>query len=212
MSENKKHVTDSKKINSWIVVFLSFFLGVLGAHRFYVGRWKTGLLMFFTMGGFFIWWIVDFLIIYFRGFSDAEGNLIMPPQLKIMPPQLTPRHKEISWWLFMGFFTIPLIYLGGNWIFFGCPVVVIIGLLGWNASKCPHCKQAFSTKEINRILVDSYQATKTVKVKDKILDNKYNTTGYIEREEQRLVTNKVYDVYNKCTKCSKEWVTKLTTY
>ena len=205
MPKNINNANVSKK-NIWILVFLSYFLGILGAHRFYVGRWKTGLLMFFTMGGFFIWWIVDFLIICFRGFSDAEGNLIIPPRLK------TPRHKEISWWLLMGFFTIPLIYLGGNWILFGCPVVVIIGLLGWNASKCPHCKQAFSTKEINRILVNSYQTTETVKVKDKILDNKYNTTGYIEREEQRLVTNKVYDVYNKCTKCSKEWVTKLTTY
>ena len=206
MPKNINNANVSKK-NIWILVFLSYFLGILGAHRFYIGRWKTGLLMFFTMGGFFIWWIVDFLIICFRGFSDAEGNLIIPPRLKI-----TPRHKEISWWLLMGFFTIPLIYLGGNWILFGCPVVVIIGLLGWNASKCPHCKQAFSTKEINRILVNSYQTTETVKVKDKILDNKYNTTGYIEREEKRLVTNKVYDVYNKCTKCSKEWVTKLTTY
>ena len=155
MPKNINNANVSKK-NIWILVFLSYFLGILGAHRFYVGRWKTGLLMFFTMGGFFIWWIVDFLIICFRGFSDAEGNLIIPPRLK------TPRHKEISWWLLMGFFTIPLIYLGGNWILFGCPVVVILGLLGWNASKCPHCKQAFSTEEINRILVNSYQSTETV--------------------------------------------------
>ena len=205
MSENKKHVTDSKKINSWIVIFLSYFLGILGAHRFYVGRWKTGLLMFFTLGGFFMWWIVDCISIWYGKFSDAEGNQIITPWL------LSPRHTERYWWLFIGIFLILFLFLGGNWILFGCPVVIIIGLLGWYGSKCPHCKQSFSTKEINRILVDSYQKTETVKVKDKLLDNKNNTTGYIEREEQRLVTKNVYDIYKKCTKCSKEWVTQITT-
>ena len=55
---------------------LCFFLGGLGAHRFYVGKVGTGLLMLFTLGGFFIWWIIDLILIATESFKDHEGRKI----------------------------------------------------------------------------------------------------------------------------------------
>lgn len=38
-------------------------IGASGIHRFYAGKWKTGLLWFFTLGLFFIGTIVDLFLI-----------------------------------------------------------------------------------------------------------------------------------------------------
>ena len=37
--------------------------GLFGAHRFYVGRWESGLVYLFTFGGFFVGWAIDFFIL-----------------------------------------------------------------------------------------------------------------------------------------------------
>ena len=50
-----------------------FFLGTFGAHRFYAGKILTGLLMFITIGGFGIWWLIDMIVIIFGAFRDADG-------------------------------------------------------------------------------------------------------------------------------------------
>lgn len=59
-------------------VLLCFFLGPLGIHRFYVGKIGTGLLMLVTLGGFSIWYIIDFVIIVCSKFHDKKGRLIQP--------------------------------------------------------------------------------------------------------------------------------------
>ena len=66
--------TDQK---SWLVaLLLCFFLGVLGVHRFYVGKIGTGILMILTLGGLGIWWAIDFIMIVVGAFTDKEGNKI----------------------------------------------------------------------------------------------------------------------------------------
>jgi len=55
---------------------LCFFLGALGAHRFYVGKIGTGILQLLTCGGLGIWAIVDMIIIITGSFTDKEGNRI----------------------------------------------------------------------------------------------------------------------------------------
>lgn len=57
-------------------ILLCFFLGVLGIHRFYVGKIGTGILMLITFGGFGIWVIIDFVIIVVGNFTDSEGRPI----------------------------------------------------------------------------------------------------------------------------------------
>jgi TM2 domain-containing membrane protein YozV len=54
---------DKRKKNEVIAWLLWAFLGLFGAHRFYLGRIGTGLIMLFTLGGFVIWAIIDIFLI-----------------------------------------------------------------------------------------------------------------------------------------------------
>lgn len=54
-------------------ILLAWFLGVLGAHRFYVGKTGTGLLWLFTLGFFGIGALVDLLLIAAGSFKDKDG-------------------------------------------------------------------------------------------------------------------------------------------
>ena len=59
---------------SWIAaLLLCIFLGGLGAHYFYVGRWGMGLLYLFTLGLFGIGWLVDIIRILAGTFPDSSG-------------------------------------------------------------------------------------------------------------------------------------------
>ena len=55
-------------------VLLCFFLGIFGAHRFYVGKVGTGILQLVTVGGLGIWWLIDLIMISVGAFTDADGN------------------------------------------------------------------------------------------------------------------------------------------
>lgn len=59
-----------------VALILALLLGVFGAHRFYVGKAGTGLLMLGTLGGLGIWYLVDVIMIASGGFRDAEGRLV----------------------------------------------------------------------------------------------------------------------------------------
>lgn len=56
-----------------VALLLCFFLGVLGIHRFYVGKVGTGILMVVTLGGIGIWALIDLIIIVVGSFKDKEG-------------------------------------------------------------------------------------------------------------------------------------------
>jgi TM2 domain-containing membrane protein YozV len=45
-------------------------------HRFYVGKIGTGLLQLFTLGGFGIWVLIDFIMIILGSFTDKDGKKI----------------------------------------------------------------------------------------------------------------------------------------
>jgi TM2 domain-containing membrane protein YozV len=55
---------------------LCFFLGVLGAHRFYVGKAGTGVLQILTLGGLGVWALVDWIMIMTGAFRDSEGRAL----------------------------------------------------------------------------------------------------------------------------------------
>jgi TM2 domain-containing membrane protein YozV len=52
---------------------LCFFLGVLGVHRFYVGKVGTGILQLLTLGGLGVWVLIDFIMIVVGSFHDKQG-------------------------------------------------------------------------------------------------------------------------------------------
>ena len=59
-----------------VAALLCFFFGVIGIHRFYVGKVGTGILMILTLGGLGIWVMIDFIIILIGSFSDKQGKLL----------------------------------------------------------------------------------------------------------------------------------------
>jgi hypothetical protein len=62
---------------SWAVTLvLELFLGVLGMHRFYVGKIGTGILMLLTLGGLGIWWLIDLIMIGTSAFTDKHGYVL----------------------------------------------------------------------------------------------------------------------------------------
>ncbi len=55
-----------KQKSKAVALLLCFFLGFLGAHRFYEGKIGTGIIWLFTGGLFGIGTIIDFLILLFK--------------------------------------------------------------------------------------------------------------------------------------------------
>lgn len=60
----------------WLGFFLCALFGVMGVHRFYAGKWVTGMVWLCTLGLFYIGWIVDALLLLAGKFKDADGNYL----------------------------------------------------------------------------------------------------------------------------------------
>jgi TM2 domain-containing membrane protein YozV len=58
--ETKQKYTQGKYNYNIAWILLTFF-GYLGVHRFYLGKWMTGIIWFFTGGFFLIGYLYDFL-------------------------------------------------------------------------------------------------------------------------------------------------------
>ena len=54
--------------------FISFFWGVFGADRMYMGYWGLGILKLVTVGGFGIWVIVDLFLVMGGYMRDKQGR------------------------------------------------------------------------------------------------------------------------------------------
>lgn len=61
-----------------VMIILCLFLGTLGIHRLYAGKVGTAFLMFITVGGFLIWWLIDLIVIILGAFKDKEGYFVRP--------------------------------------------------------------------------------------------------------------------------------------
>ncbi len=55
-------------------LLFAWFLGCFGIHRFYTGNYATGIAQLLTLGGCGIWTYIDFVMICFNKFKDAQGR------------------------------------------------------------------------------------------------------------------------------------------
>lgn len=98
--------------HSLVIGYLAWIFGFIGAHRFYYGKSVSGTIYFFTLGIFFIGWIVDLFLI---PMMDAEADLRYTPG---------PIDYNVAWLLlvFLGLFGIHRFYLGkiGTGILYLC--------------------------------------------------------------------------------------------
>jgi TM2 domain-containing membrane protein YozV len=56
-------MSSKKNTHSIVIGYLLWIFGFIGAHRFYYGKPISGCIWFFTLGLFFIGWIVDLFLI-----------------------------------------------------------------------------------------------------------------------------------------------------
>jgi hypothetical protein len=77
-----------------VALALAAILGPFGAHRFYVGKTGTGILMLCTLGGAGLWYLYDLIMIAGGSFRDAHGRLVsvwdpeQPTRLGALPPEV----------------------------------------------------------------------------------------------------------------------------
>lgn len=88
-----------------LIGYILWIFGFMGAHRFYYGRPVTGTLYFFTLGLFFIGWIIDLFLI--PGMDESADIRYLQGA----------KDYNISWILltFLGLFGIHRFYMG-KWI------------------------------------------------------------------------------------------------
>ena len=108
----------ARPTHSLVVGYLVWVFGFIGAHRFYYGKPVSGTIYFFTLGLFFIGWIVDLFLI--PG-MEREADIRFAPG---------PIDYNLAWLLlvFLGVFGIHRLYLGKVWT--GILYLLTFGLCG----------------------------------------------------------------------------------
>lgn len=96
---------DEQRTHNLIVGYIIWIFGFLGAHRFYYGKPISGTIYFFTLGIFFIGWIVDLFLL--PG-MDREADIRFIPG---------PVDYTVAWVLlvFLGLFGVHRMYMG-KWV------------------------------------------------------------------------------------------------
>ena len=74
MQEQLTGPPDPSEKSRGVATLLASLLGAFGAHRFYVGKPRSGALMAVTLGGLGVWWLYDLIVVAAGDFRDASGR------------------------------------------------------------------------------------------------------------------------------------------
>jgi len=109
---------EQQQTHSLVVGYILWIFGFLGAHRFYFGKPISGTIYFFTLGIFFIGWIVDLFLI---PSMERQADIRFTPG---------PIDYTVAWILlvFLGLFGVHRMYMG-KW-FSGILYLLTAGLFG----------------------------------------------------------------------------------
>ena len=109
---------DRQPTHNLMIGYLIWIFGFLGAHRFYFGKPISGTVYFFTLGLFFIGWIVDLFLL---PSMDREADI------RFIPGKID---YTLAWILlvFLGPFGVHRMYMG-KWLT-GILYLVTLGLFG----------------------------------------------------------------------------------
>ena len=78
-----------------VALALSALLGPFGAHRFYVGKTGTGLLMLCTLGGGGLWYLYDLIVVAGGSFRDSENRLVSRWDPEVTPTIRSELNEEV---------------------------------------------------------------------------------------------------------------------
>ncbi len=76
-------------------ILLSYFLGIFGADRFYVGHYGLGVLKLLTLGGCTLWWLIDLVLFALDVLKDREGRPLRPPAM-FGEPRVPANHLLVA--------------------------------------------------------------------------------------------------------------------
>ena len=96
--------TETSDRSRGVAFILAGLIVVFGAHRFYVGRNLSGVLMLCTLGGLGIWWLYDMIIIASGQFRDDQDRRLVqwwesstePRETRRLQPQLNAVFDELD--------------------------------------------------------------------------------------------------------------------
>ncbi len=74
MTLSREPVAGTPQKSQGTAFLLAYFLGIVGADRFYLGQTGLGIAKLLTCGGLGIWAVVDLVLIGMGKMKDAEGN------------------------------------------------------------------------------------------------------------------------------------------
>jgi TM2 domain-containing membrane protein YozV len=96
---------EERQTHSAAIGYILWIFGFLGCHRFYFGKPISGTIYFFTLGLFFIGWIIDLFLI--PG-MEREADIRFTPG---------PIDYNLAWILlvFLGLFGVHRMYMG-KWL------------------------------------------------------------------------------------------------
>ena len=72
----ERDISPKSRLTTTLLCAIPGYFGIAGIHRFYLGKIGTGILMLVTLGGLYIWTLIDFIFVVSGNMKDKEGKLI----------------------------------------------------------------------------------------------------------------------------------------